>query len=257
MFKGLQNIVEYFDLTDPAMPGGKAIDDPTGDSYVGTSWDAVFFNQILGFFLASIIEGFGSMDQVSGSHDTASRSDVLNALKKIMQKVADTDITAEFILRRLKTVDGVGSGLDTDFFGGYPPSYYMNQAIGFFVKPVSGLESIIPCLELNIQYDSEKKYPVLISPSGNYPEFVSFNAELLPDGLHIRPVRLIDTKLVSGTRMQKWGTKKWGAGSITISGKKWGEGKWGTDTWSASRRVGGETWGDYESMSINIVIKET
>jgi hypothetical protein len=252
MFKRLQDIVEYFDNTDPTMPGGKAVDDPTGDSYVGTSWDAIYFNQILGFFLAAVIEGFGSMDQVSGTHDTAARSDVLNALKKIMQKITDTDVTPEVILYKLKMVHGVGSGLDADLFGGYPPSYYLSQGIGFFVKPVSGLETIIPCGELLIQYDNTKKYPVLISAAGNYPEFISFNAELLPDGLHIRPMRFIDGKLIPGTRMQKWG-----AGGQLVPGKKWGDDKWGADKWSASRRIGGDTWGDYEPMSINIVIKET
>ena len=257
MFRRLQDIVEIFDTSDPSMPGGKAVDDPTGDSYAGTSWDGVWFNQILGFFLAVIYEAFGNMNQVSGEPDNINRSDVLIALKKIMRNIIDSDITPEMILHRLKIVDGVGSGLDADLFGGYPPPYYLNQGIGFFVKPVSGIETVIPCLELLIQFDGEKKYPVLISAAGNYPEFISFNAEVLPDGLHIRPLRFIDGKIIPGTRMQKWGTKKWGAGGYSVPGKKWGEDKWGAGKWSASRRIGGDTWGDYEPMNINIVIKET
>jgi len=257
MFRRLDEIVEYFDLTDPEMPGGKAVDDPTGDSYTGTSWDAIFYNQILGFFLAAVFEGFGSMDQVSGTHDNKNRSDVLNAIKKITQRLIDSDVTPEVILRKLKIVHGIGSGLDADLLGGYPPSYYLNQAIAFLIKPVSGIETVIPALELSIQYNPEKKYPVFISASGDYPEFISFNAELLPDGLHVRPLRLIDGKIIPGTRMQKWGLKKWGAGGYSVPGKKWGMGKWGSDKWSASRRIGGDLWGDYGPMNINILIKET
>ena len=256
MFRRLDEIVEYFDLGDPSMPGGKAVDDPTGDSYAGTSWDAIWFNQILGFFLAVIIEAFGNMDQVSGTHDRVNRSDVLNAIKKITRNIINLDVTPEMILYRLRMVDGVGSGLDADLFGGRPPSYYLNQGIGFFVKPISGIETVIPALELSIQYDPRRKYPVFVSPHGNFPEFISFNAEVLPCGLYVRPVRLINGELVPGTRMQKWGTKKWGEGGYIVPGKKWGEGKWGEDKWSASRRIGGDLWGDFEPMNINIMFKE-
>lgn len=256
MFEKLKDIVEYCDQSDPEMPGGKAVDDPTGDSYAGTSWDAVFFNQILGFFMAAITDGLGGMDKVSGSHDTAKNSDVLNALKKTMKRIVDGDVTPEMILNRIKKVHGIGSGLDADLFGSRPPSFYLNQGIMFFVKPVSGVEAVIPNSELGIQFNPEKQYAVFVSAAGNYPEYVSFNAEILPDGLHVRPMRLVGGKLVPGTPMQAWGTKKWGAGIASVPGKKWGDGKWGNGTWSTSRTVGGDTWGGFGPMNINIIIKE-
>ena len=257
MFRRLQDITDIYDGTDPAMPGGKAKDDPTGDSFAGTPWDAVWFNQMLGFFLATIIDAFGSMMNASGTHDKVGQSDVLNALKVIMQRAINQDVTPEFILHRIKTVDGIGSGLDADLLGGFPPPYYLNSGIGFFVKAISGEETIIPALELDLQYNLQKQYMVFISPHGNYPDYVSFNAEMLADGLHVQPMRLIGGKLIAGTPKRKWGVVKWGAGGYSLPGKKWGEGKWGDGQWSASRWVGGDTWGAYMPMYINIIIKET
>jgi hypothetical protein len=256
MFKRLEDITDIFDNTDPAMPGGKAKDDPTGDSFAGTPWDAVWFNQMLGFFLAAIIDAFGSMNSASGTHDKVGQSDVLNALKTIMQRIIGEDVTPEFILHRIKTVDGTGSGLDADLLGGFPPAYYLASGIGFFVKAISGPETVIPALELDIQYNPQKQYPVFVSASGNYPGYISFSAEMLADGLHVRPARLEDGKLVYGTPMRKWGISKWGEGGQFLPGKKWGEGKWGDDKWSASRRIGGVAWGTYAPMYINIIIKE-
>jgi hypothetical protein len=257
MFKRLQDITDIYDDTDPAMPGGKAKDDPTGDSFAGTPWDAIWFNQMLGFFLAAIVDAFGTTAQASGTHDKVGQSDVLNALKAIMQRIINSDVTPEFILHRIRTVDGIGSGLDADLLGGYPPLYYLNSGIGFFVKAISGEETIIPAIELSLQYNPQKQYPVFVSPAGNYPDYVSFNAEMLADGLHVRPIKFFDGKLIPGTPKRKWGTAKWGAGGYSLPGKRWGEGKWGEDKWSASRKVGGDTWGAFAPMYINIIIKET
>ena len=93
MFKRLQDITDIFDDSDPLMPGGKAKDDPTGDSFAGTPWDAIWFNQMLGFFIATIIDAFGTMNLASGTHDKVGQSDVLNALKAIMQRTISADVT--------------------------------------------------------------------------------------------------------------------------------------------------------------------
>jgi hypothetical protein len=256
MFRKLEDIVQIFDDTDPLMPGGKALDDPTGDSFAGTEWDAAWFNQILGFFLATVIEAYGNMNSVSGTNDKVGRSDVLNAIKIIMHGITSSDVTPELILHRLRDVDGLGSGLDADLLGGQPPAYYLNQGIGFFNKLISGNETIIPAAELGMLYDEAKKYMIFTAAAGNYPEFISFNAELLADGLHVRPMRLIDGKLISGTRAKTWGSNKWGEGGQSLPGKRWGDGKWGDGSWSASRWIGGDTWGAYASMYINIIVKE-
>ena len=91
---------------------------------------------------------------------------------------------------------------------------------------------------------------------GFYKEFVSFPYEARVDGLHIYPQKLVDGKLVNGTLMKKWGIGKWGEGTIFVPGRKWGEGLWGAGKWDASRTVGGDAWGGYEPMNINLQIKE-
>jgi hypothetical protein len=245
----------YAIIDNPFYPLGEAKDTSTDDSVDGVAWKAAWFNTILGFFTAAIVEAVGSAT-VSGEPDKLGDSEILNALKTISTRLADENTTPGLILQRLKTIDGAGSGLDADLFQGKPPSHYLNQGIQFVIKPISGVETIIPAAELNLQYDSSKQYPLLITAAGYYPEFINFNAEMLSDGLHIRPIRFIDNELVPGTRTAKWGQDKWGAGRIYVSGKKWGHGLWGDGKWSAGRWVGGISWGRYAPMNINIIIKE-
>jgi hypothetical protein len=117
------------------------------------------------------------------------------------------------------------------------------QNIEFFVKSIEGLETIIPASELNIEYNELKKYPVFISAAGDYSEFVSFTAVMKNDGLHIRPYRLVDGELIQGTRPRSWIRRKWGDG-------KWGDGKWLFGGYT------GESQSMYDSMLVNIIIKE-
>jgi hypothetical protein len=245
----------YYKGDDPAYPGGKAVPAPTGNSIAGTPWRATFFNQILGFFQAVIVEALGSYI-VSGEPDQVGQSEVLSALKVISTRLADQEITPELILNRIKTVDGLGSGLDADLLGGRPADYYLDAGIGFFVKAVSGIETVIPFTEVDYETITEKKFCIVVTAAGDYPEFISFNAEMKDDGLHIRPVRFIDGKLIPGTRSKKWGEGKWGGGGEFVSAKKWGIGKWGEGVWAGGRWIGMDKWGAYAPMYINIVIKE-
>jgi len=88
MFRIDQNYTLYRDETDPNYPGGKAVDAPSGDSVEGTQFDQRFFNQVFGFFQAVILDAFGNL-QMSGSPDSATASDVLDALKVINAKITD------------------------------------------------------------------------------------------------------------------------------------------------------------------------
>jgi hypothetical protein len=257
MIKINAQYTDYFDNQDPLYPGGKAVDTTSGDSEDGTPYKADWMNDVNGFHQAVIAEGNGGTFTVSGIPDKVGVSDILNALKTIMGKRIENDVTAQKVLSLILTVDGVGSGLDADLFGGHPPSYYQAaSSAGFFVKPISGPETVIPWLEIGIAYNSETDVIVFISPHGFYKEFVSFPYEALVDGLHIYPQKLINGKLVNGTRMKKWGIGKWGEGTIFVPGRKWGEGLWGVGKWDASRTVGGDAWGGYEPMNINLQIKE-
>jgi hypothetical protein len=247
---------DYFDNTDPAYPGGKAIDTSNGESEDGTPVKAAWFNDIIGFFQAAIVDAHGNF-QVSGVPDRVGASDILNALKMIMSARITNEVTAQKVLALLLTVDGAGSGLDADLFGGLPPEYYKAaSSAGFFVKLISGEETVIPWPEFGIDYAPEKNFVVFISAHGLYREFISFPYETRNDGLHVFPQRLINGKLTPGTRMKKWGIGKWGEGTIFVPGRKWGEGLWGAEKWDASRTVGGDTWGGFEPMKINIQIKE-
>jgi hypothetical protein len=246
---------DYFDNTDPLYPFGKAVDTSNGDAEDGTPYKADWMNDVDGFHQAAVVEG---QVQISGVPDRAGASDILNALKKIMSERIGIEVTAEKILALLLTVDGAGSGLDADLLGGHPPSYYLSAtSSGYYIKPISGPETVIPWLELGIQYAGGNNLIIFISAHGGpYKEFVSFPYDTQEDGLHIYPQKLIDGKLAGGTRMKKWGVGKWGEGTIYVPGRKWGEGLWGEAKWDASRTVGGDAWGEYEPMNINIQIKE-
>jgi hypothetical protein len=204
-----EDYTQYRDDYDSKYPGGKAIDAPTGDSIEGTEYKSLFFNQIFGFFQAAVLDAYGKL-QYSGEPDNAKWSDVLEALKVIMKKISNAD---------------------------------KMQSMEIFIKTIEGTETIIPAPEVNIEYNELKKYPVFVSPAGNYPEFVSFSAEMKPDGLHIRPYRLVNGELVQGTRPRNWNSRKWGDG-------KWGDGKWLFGGYV------GSTESAYEAMSVNIIIKE-
>jgi hypothetical protein len=247
---------DYFDDTDPAYPGGKAIDTSNGDAEDGTPYKADWMNDVDGFHQAAVMEALGTF-QVSGAPDRVGASDILNALKVIMNNRIISNVTAQWILSKLLTVDGVGSGLDADLFAGHPPAYYLAAtSSGYFIEDISGPETVIPWIELGIAYTPEKNFIVFISAHGLYKEFVSFPYDTREDGLHIYPQKLVGGKLIEGTRMKKWGIGKWGEGTIYVPGRKWGEGLWGVGLWDASRTVGGDAWGGYEPMKINIQIKE-
>jgi hypothetical protein len=247
---------DYFDNTDPTYPGGKAVDTTNGEAEDGTPYKADWMNDVNGFHQAAIVDAHGTF-QISGSPDRAAASDILNALKTIMDKRAGALVTAQYILAKLLTVDGIGSGVDAALFCGKPPEYYLQaSSAGYFIKEISGVETVIPWSEFSITYTPEIKLVIFISPHGLYKDYVSFPCDVKEDGLHVYPQKLHNGKLIGGTPMRKWGTFTWGEGIIYLPGRKWGTFNWGEGTWSASRTVGGNKWGDFEPMSINIMIKE-
>jgi hypothetical protein len=246
----------YVDINDPNHPGGAAIDTSDDESEDGTPIYARLINDMRGWREAAIVEARGSFT-VNGIPDRPGASDTLDALKIIMARIVDSNVTPQMILSRLLTVDGVGSGLDADLLGGHPPSYYQAaSSAGYAVTLVSGPETIIPWVEINIDYSAQKKYCILITAHGNFPDVVSFPYETKSDGLHVFPQRLMNGNLIAGTERKKWGIGKWGEGKVWVPGRKWGEGTWGSGKWDASRFVGGDAWGVYEPMPINIEIKE-
>ncbi|MDR2786554.1 MAG: hypothetical protein LBB83_11645 [Treponema sp.] len=173
---------DYFDNTDPLYPYGKAVDTSNGDAEDGTPYKADWMNDVDGFHQAAIVEG---QVQISGVPDRTGASDILNALKKIMSACIGIEVTAEKILALLLTVDGAGSGLDADLLGGHTPSYYLSAILsGYYIKPISGPETVIPWLELDIQYAGENNLIIFISAHGGpYKEFVSFPYATRDDGL--------------------------------------------------------------------------
>jgi hypothetical protein len=250
---------DYFDNSDPAYPGGKAVDTTNGDAEDGTPIKKDLVNDLNGTRQAIIVDAYGNF-QVSNTPDRVGASDVLNALKIIMNNRTAAQITAQYILQKLLTVDGVGSGIDADLFGGHPPEYYQTaSAAGYYIKEISGIEAVIPWSEFGINYTQGKNIVVFICAHGSYAEYkdyVSFPYDVQDDGLHIYPKKLQGGKLVGGSPMRKWGTCLWGEGIEHIPGKKWGSFLWGEGLWAASRTVGGDKWGDFEPMKINLLVKE-
>ncbi|MCL2093829.1 MAG: hypothetical protein FWH12_06505 [Treponema sp.] len=246
----------YVDINHPNHPGGAAINTSSDNEEDGTPIFADLVNDLRGWMEAAIVDARKSF-VVSGNTERPGASDVLDALKVIIARMIDNNVSPQMILSRLITVDGVGSGLDADLLGGYPPEYYLRSgATGFMVTHVSGPATVIPWPELNIEYVPTGTYAAIITAHGNYPDYISFPYEAKNDGLHVYPHRLENGKLVAGTGMKKWGIDKWGTGKTYVPGRKWGIGTWGSDKWSASRSVGGEAWGVYGPMPINIQVKE-
>jgi hypothetical protein len=85
-----QNYTPYFDGTDPAYPGGKAVPVSQGNRTDGTPWRALWFNTLLGFFSALIVEAWGEFT-VDGEPDKVGQSDLLNALKKVIEDMTGID----------------------------------------------------------------------------------------------------------------------------------------------------------------------
>jgi hypothetical protein len=87
MFR-LNAYTDYRNDSDPAYPGGKAIDTPDGDSTEGTQYDRRFFNQIFGFFQSVIFDAYQNMT-VSDHPDNINNPEVLDALKVIIHTITD------------------------------------------------------------------------------------------------------------------------------------------------------------------------
>ena len=113
----------YVDINDPNHPGGAAINTSDDNSEDGTPLLAELLNDMRGWQEAVIVDARGNFT-VTGLPDHPGASDILDALKIIMARSVDHNVTPQMILSRLLTVDGVGSGLDADLLGGHLPEYY-------------------------------------------------------------------------------------------------------------------------------------
>lgn len=190
MIKIDANYTDYRDDRDPLYPYGKAISSSTPGSTDGTPWLETFFNDLIGTRQAIFVKAFKNTDRhPSNTADNIESSDIVDALLKIIQ-------------------DSFSSKL--------------------FVFEISGTDAVIPWDDIGINFDAEKNYAAIVTPSGNYEEFLPFGTECKSDGLHIYPRRLIDGKIIPGTRHVKWGTRKWGVGK----------------------------WNDYDTMKVNLQIQE-
>ncbi len=88
MIKIDESYTDYFDDTDDAYPGGKAVDAPSDESIEGTPLKANFFNDVIGFFQALIVRANGDFS-VSGRPDKVGASDLLNAILSLVGEESD------------------------------------------------------------------------------------------------------------------------------------------------------------------------
>lgn len=174
MLKIDANYTDYRDDTDVQnYPGGKAVDTSTPESIDGTPWKASFFNDLIGARQALFLAAFGSLAAVTNTADTAQSSDVLRAIQKLIKDAFDSKI---------------------------------------FQVSVTGEETVIDWNTLGLTYSANNTYACIVTPAGNYEEFLPFGASVENDGVHIFPRRLINGKIIPGTRRVKWGVRKWGVG---------------------------------------------
>lgn len=177
MLKIDANYTDYRDDSDPDFPFGKAVSASSPGSTDGTPWRALWFNDLLGARTAIFKKAFGNDRQPSNIPDNLDASDMLDAILQLIQ-------------------DALASRM--------------------FSLEISGVEYVVSWGTLSVNYDPLKTYAAIVTPVGNYEEFLPFGTECKSDGLHIYPRRLINGKIVPGTRHIKWGVRKWGVG-------KWGE----------------------------------
>lgn len=177
MLKIDANYTDYRDDTDANYPYGKAVSASTPGSSDGTPWRALWFNDLLGSRTAIFKKAFGNDRQPSNTPDNMAASDFLDAIQKLINDALSSRV---------------------------------------FSILISGTEYVVPWGTLGVNFDPDKEYMAIVTPYGNYEEFMPFGTDCRSDGLHIYPRRLIDGEIVPGTRRIKWGVRKWGAG-------KWGE----------------------------------
>jgi hypothetical protein len=92
---------------DSGYPGGKAKDSSDEDAVDGTPIKAAFVNTILGFFQALIVEAKGSF-QISGQPDKVGDSDLLNAVKRLIENRITPELDP--IIEALALLQGPNDG---------------------------------------------------------------------------------------------------------------------------------------------------
>lgn len=189
MIKIDANYTDYRDDTDEKYPFGKAVAASTPNSTDGTPWRKELFNDLHGARTAIFKKAFGNTRQPTNTPDNTENSDLLDAILQLIQDAFSSRI---------------------------------------FSVEVTGEETVVSWETLGVSFDASKTYAVIATPAGNYEEFLPFGTECKNDGVHIYPRRLINGKIVSGTRHKKWGTRKWGIGK----------------------------WNDYEAMHVNLQFQE-
>jgi hypothetical protein len=96
-----------FISNDSGYPGGKAKDSSDENAVDGTLIKADLINTIIGFFQALIVEAEGSF-KINGKPDKVGNSDLLNAVKKIIEKKLTSELLS--IVEALALLQGPKDG---------------------------------------------------------------------------------------------------------------------------------------------------
>ena len=167
--------IEYSDYTDMTdvenYPNGKAIDASTDEAVDGTPYTAAWRNQIQGMMEALWYAAFGTHSGITNRSDTVFDSDVLRAIKKLI----DNDLR-----------------------------YTVKQA------KITGYETVIDWGDLGINYDSTKKYAVMASLGEVFEGFLPIQSTVESDGVHLFATYLDNGKIKRGTKYLSWGSANWG-----------------------------------------------
>jgi hypothetical protein len=180
---------EYYEANDPNYPAGKGVDASSEESFDGTPYKKEWMNDQHGWRQAIFRKAFASVGGLSGYPDNVNQSDTLNAILKCIQ----------------------------------------DAIIGqYFIKYITGPETVFSFEDFNINYNEEKTYFIVVTPAGNFPEFLPFAYTIENGNLHIFANRFINGQTIPGTRQ------------VTLGEKKLGE----------------FILGQYGSMPVNIIVKE-
>ena len=162
----------YYDDTDEAYPGGKAVDAATDEGIDGTPYKCDWMNDIIGARQALWVAAFGNIDEISGTPDKVGDSDVLRAILKLIQLADDKK---------------------------------------FYQFSIKGSSYTIPWGDLGRTFDSNKKYLVYAVMAEDSGDVLPIRTAVDSDGVHLTIREIKDGSVQDLECAITWGNFVFGA----------------------------------------------
>ena len=162
----------YYDDTDPAYPGGKAVDAATDEGIDGTPYKADWMNDIEGALQALFVEAFGSITGITGQPDKVGDSDVVRAIQGMIDNAA---------------------------------------AKKFYQFELKGSSNVIPWGDLGRTYNSNVNYLIYAVMTEDNGDVLPIRTSVDSDGVYLRIREIVNDKVQDIERAVTWGSFLFGA----------------------------------------------